>query len=272
MIPREFAYKRPETVADAAGLLRTHGDGARVLAGGHSLLPMMKLRLAAPETLIDIGCISSLRGITDGGSHLEIGALTRHAEVEGSDPVRLACPVLAQAAAGIGDIQVRNRGTIGGSLAQADPHGDLPAVLLALDGEVTAEGPDGTRTIAARDLFVGFLTTSLRPDEILTAVRVPKAPQSAYVKFNRRAQDWAVVGVAAVVDGDSARVALAGVGPAPVRAEAAERAFWGGNAADAAEHAADGLDPPADSAGSADYRRHLARVLTRRALEGATTG
>jgi carbon-monoxide dehydrogenase medium subunit len=272
MIPRAFAYERPGSVADAAGLLRTHGDGARILAGGHSLLPMMKLRLAAPETLIDIGGIGSLRGITDAGSHFEIGALTLHAEVARSENVRMACPVMARAAAGIGDIQVRNRGTIGGSLAQADPHGDLPAVLLALDGEVTAEGPDGTRTIAARDLFRGFLTTSLRPDEILTAVRVPKAPNSAYVKFNRRAQDWALVGVAAVVDGDSARIALAGVGPAPVRAEAAERAFWGGNAAEAAAHAADGLDPPSDSAGSADYRRHLARVLTLRALEEASAG
>jgi aerobic carbon-monoxide dehydrogenase medium subunit len=272
MIPREFAYERPESVADAAGLLRTHGDGARVLAGGHSLLPMMKLRLAAPDTLIDIGGISSLRGIRDAGSHLEIGALTRHADLAGSDLLGLACPVLAHAAAGIGDMQVRNRGTIGGSLAQADSHGDLPAVLLALDGEVTAEGPDGTRTIPARDLFVGFLTTSLRADEILTAVRVPKAPHSAYVKFNRRAQDWAIVGVAAVVEGDSARIALTGVGPAPVRAEAAERAFWGGNAAEAAAQAADGLDPPSDSAGSADYRRHLVRVLTLRALEEASGG
>jgi aerobic carbon-monoxide dehydrogenase medium subunit len=269
VIPRAFAYERPETVADAAGLLRTHGDSARILAGGHSLLPMMKLRLAAPETLIDIGGISSLRGITDAGSHVEIGALTTHAEVASSDLVRSACPILAQAAAGVGDMQVRNRGTIGGSLAQADPHGDLPTVLLALDGEVTAEGPDGTRAIAARDLFLGFLTTSLKPDEILTGVRVPKAANGAYVKFNRRSQDWAVVGVAAVVDGSSARIALTGVGPAPVRAEAAERAFTGGNAAEAAERAADGLEPPADSAGSADYRRHLVRVLTRRALEEA---
>ena len=270
MIPRAFAYERPESVADAVGLLRTHGEGARILAGGHSLLPMMKLRLAAPDTLIDIGGISSLRGVSDAGSHIEIGALTRHVDVARSDLLQLACPVLAQAAAGIGDMQVRNRGTIGGSLAQADPHGDLPAVLVALEGEVTAEGPDGTRTIAARDLFVGFLTTSLRPDEILTSVRVPKAPHSAYVKFNRRSQDWALVGVAAVVEGDSARIALVGVGPAPVRAEAAERAAWGGHAAEAAAQAAEGLDPPSDAAGSADYRRHLARVLTRRALEEAT--
>jgi aerobic carbon-monoxide dehydrogenase medium subunit len=269
MIPRQFAYERPATVADAAGLLRARDD-ARVLAGGHSLLPMMKLRLAAPGTLIDIGAISELRGISDAGSYIEIGALTPHAEVAGSELVRASCPVLAQAAAGIGDMQVRNRGTIGGSLAQADPHGDLPAVLLALDGEVTAEGPDGSRAIAARDLFRGFLTTSLEPDEILTGVRVPKAPNSAYVKFNRRAQDWAVVGVAAVVDGSSARMALTGVSTAPVRAEAAEAAFSGANTAEAAERAGEGLDPPGDSAGSADYRRHLARVLTRRALEEAS--
>jgi carbon-monoxide dehydrogenase medium subunit len=269
MIPRAFEYERPASVADAAGLLAKHGDSARILAGGHSLVPMMKLRLAAPETLIDIGGISSLRGISDDGSHLAIGALTRHAEVAASDLVRSACPILAQTAAGIGDLQVRNRGTIGGSLAQADPHGDLPTVLVALGGEVTAEGPDGTRTIAAGDLFQGFLQTSLRPDEILTGVRVPKAAHGAYVKFTRRAQDWAIVGVAAVIDGGSARIALTGMGPTPVRAEAAERAFTGGNAAEAAEHAADGLTPPGDAAGSSEYRAHLARVLTRRALEEA---
>jgi carbon-monoxide dehydrogenase medium subunit len=269
MIPRAFDYERPASVADATALLRKHGDAARVLAGGHSLVPMMKLRLAAPETLIDIGGISSLRGVSDAGTHLVIGALTRHADVAASDQVRSECPILAQAAAGIGDLQVRNRGTIGGSLAQADPHGDLPTVLLALDGEVSAEGPDGTRTIAARDLFTGFLQTSLAPDEILTGVRVPKTAHGAYVKFTRRAQDWAIVGVAAVIDGESARIAITGVGPTPVRAEAAERAFTGANAAGAAEHAADGLTPPGDAAGSSEYRAHLARVLTRRALEAA---
>ncbi len=269
MIPRAFEYERPGSVADAAGLLRKYGDGARVLAGGHSLVPMMKLRLAAPDALIDIGGISSLRSIADAGTHIVIGALARHADVAASDLVRSACPILAQAAAGVGDMQVRNRGTIGGSLAQADPHGDLPTVLLALDGDVSVEGPDGTRTIAARDLFLGFLTTSLKPDEILTGVRVPKAANGAYVKFSRRAQDWAIVGVAAVVDGAAARIALTGVGPRPVRAEAAERAFTGANAAEAAEHAAEGLTPPADAAGSSDYRRHLVRVLTRRALEEA---
>ena len=269
MIPQAFDYERPETVADAVGLLKTHGEDARVLAGGHSLLPMMKLRFANPGTLIDIGGISGLRGISDTGSHIVIGALTRHADVAASDLIQSACPIVAQAAAGIGDMQVRNRGTIGGSLAQADPHGDLPTVLLALDGEVSAEGPEGTRTIAAADLFVGYLTSSLRPDEILTGVRVPKAAHGAYVKFNRRAQDWAIVAVAAVIDGASARIALTGVGAKPVRAEAAERAFTGSNAAEAAEHAAEGLNPPADTSASSDYRKHLVRVLTRRALEAA---
>jgi carbon-monoxide dehydrogenase medium subunit len=269
MIPQAFDYERPETVADAIGLLTKHGDGARVLAGGHSLLPMMKLRFANPGTLIDIGGISNLRGITDAGTHIVIGALTRHVDVAESDLIRSACPILAEAAGSVGDMQVRNRGTIGGSIAQADPHGDLPTVLLALDGEVAVEGPDGTRTIAADDLFVEYLTTSLHPDEILTAVRVPKAANSAYVKFNRRAQDWAIVAAAAVIDGATARIALTGVGTTPVRAEEAERAFTGSNAAEAAEHAAEGLNPPADTSASSDYRRHLARVLTRRALEAA---
>jgi aerobic carbon-monoxide dehydrogenase medium subunit len=268
VIPSAFEYERPGSVAEAVSLLQRHGEGARVLAGGHSLLPMMKLRLAAPDTLIDIGGISSLRGITDAGSHLEIGALTRHADLAGSDLLGLACPVLAHAAAGIGDMQVRNRGTIGGSLAQADSHGDLPAVLLALDGEVTAEGPDGTRTIPARDLFVGFLTTSLRADEILTAVRVPKAPHSAYVKFNRRAQDWAIVGSVAVRTPGGTRVALVNMGATPLRARGVEAALAGGaSPADAAELAAEDTEASSDPNAGAEYREHLARVLTRRALE-----
>ena len=269
MIPQEFDYEHPSSVADAIAMLGKHGGEARVLAGGHSLVPLMKLRLAAPDALIDIGGIASLRGITDTADSITIGALTTHAQVAGSDVVARGCPILAETAAGIGDSQVRNRGTIGGSLANADPHGDLPAVFLALEGEVTAEGPNGERTIAAADLFVDYLQTSLSADDILTAVRIPKAARSAYVKFNRRAQDWAIVGVAAVVDGAAARIALTGVGPRPVRAEAAERAFTGANAAEAAEHAAEGLTPPADAAGSSDYRKHLVRVLTRRALEEA---
>ena len=269
MIPQEFDYERPTSVADAVALLGQHGGEARVLAGGHSLVPLMKLRLAAPDALIDIGAIASLRGITDTPDSFTIGALTTHAEVAGAQVIASGCPILAETAAGIGDAQVRNRGTIGGSLANADPHGDLPAVFLALDGGVTAEGPNGQRTIAAADLFVDYLQTSLSQDEILTAVRVPKAAKSAYVKFTRRAQDWALVGAAAVVDGASARIALTGVGSKPVRAAAAESAFTGANAQEAAGHAADGLDPPSDTAASGEYRAHLVRVLVRRALEAA---
>ena len=269
MIPHAFDYEQPASVADAIAMLGKHGGEARVLAGGHSLLPLMKLRLAAPDALIDIGRIASLRGITDTPDSITIGALTTHAQVAGSHAIVTGCPILAETAAGIGDTQVRNRGTIGGSLANADPHGDLPAVLLALEGEVSAEGPSGQRTIAAADLFVDYLQTSLSQDEIITAVRVPKAARSAYVKFNRRAQDWAIVGAAAVVDGSSARIALTGVGSKPVRASAAEAAFSGSNAAEAAAHASDGLDPPSDTAASGEYRAHLARVLVRRALEAA---
>ena len=198
--------------------------------------------------------------------------MTRHAEVAGSDVVRAGCRVLAEAAAQIGDMQVRARGTIGGSLAQADPHGDLPAVFLALGGEVAAEGPGGTRTIPADDWFVGFLTTSLASDEILTEVRVPKCSRAAYVKFNRRSQDWALVGVAAAISDGGVRIAITGVGPGPVRATAAERAYAGGDASAAADAAADGLDPPSDTAGSSEYRLHLVRTLTRRALEQAAAG
>jgi len=269
MIPHAFEYERPETVAEAVGLLAGSGDGARVLAGGHSLLPMMKLRLASPGMLVDIGRIPELRGIRETADGIAIGAMTTHAEVAASEIVRRDCPLLAAAAAGIGDMQVRARGTIGGALAQADSHADLPAVLLALDGEVTTEGPSGSRTIAAGDLFVGYLTTSLAPDEILTGVRVRKTAGGAYLKFNRRAQDWAIVGVAAIVDGPGARIGITGAGPKAIRATAAEEAFASGGAEAAAAHAADGLRPVSDTAGSDEYRKHLAGVLTRRALEQA---
>lgn len=272
MIPTAFDYERPESVSDAVALLQKHGDGARVLAGGHSLLPMMKLRLAAPDVLVDIGGISSLRGIRETGGGIAIGALTRHADVAASELIQRGCPILASAAAGIGDRQVRARGTIGGSLANADPHGDLPAVLLALDGEVTAEGPSGQRTIPAGDLFVDYLTSSLSGDEVLTEVRVPAGLRGAYVKFTRRSADWAVVGVAAVLDGSSARIAVTGCGPKAVRATAAEQAYASGGAEAAAAAASQGLSPIADLAGSAEYRLHLASVLTRRALERAAAG
>ena len=269
MITQPFEYERAETVEDAVGALQRHGDGARLLAGGHSLIPMMKLRLAAPEVLVDIGGISRLRGVSETPDGLAIGALTRHDEVAASDIIRRGCPVLAAAAGGIGDRQVRARGTIGGAIAQADPHGDLPAVLLALDGSVEVQGPNGGRTIAAADLFKGFLTTVLALVEILTEVRVPSGTRGAYVKFNRRAQDWAIVGVCAVLDGSSVRIGITGGDLRPVRATAAEQAFTGSNAAEAAELAAEGLNPTSDVAGSAEYRRHLVKVLTKRALEEA---
>jgi carbon-monoxide dehydrogenase medium subunit len=189
--------------------------------------------------------------------------------VAASDIVRRGCPILASAAAGIGDRQVRARGTIGGSIANADPHGDMPAVLLALEGQVIAEGPNGSRTIAASDLFLDYLTCAIAPDEILTEVRVPSGMKGAYVKFNRRAQDWAVVGVAAVLAGSSARIAITGVGTTPVRATAAEQAYASGGARAAAAAAGEGLSPAGDLAGSPEYRLHLVKVLTQRALEQA---
>jgi aerobic carbon-monoxide dehydrogenase medium subunit len=269
VIPMAFDYDRPTSVADAVRLLGTHGGGAKILAGGHSLLPMMKLRLAAPERLIDISRIPGLDGITEDGGQLVVGALTTHRDVASSDVVQRTCPALAETAAGIGDMQVRNRGTIGGSLVHADPHGDLPALLVALGGEVVAEGPNGERVIPADELYVDYLTTSVSPDELVTQVRVPKVRQAAYVKFNRRSQDWAIVGAAVALTGSAARIALTGVGSTPLRANAAEAAWSGSNAQEAAAQAAEGLDPPSDVSASGEYRKHLARVLTRRALETA---
>ncbi|MDX6546542.1 MAG: aerobic carbon-monoxide dehydrogenase medium subunit [Gaiellales bacterium] len=271
MIPAEFEYERPSSIADAVGLLERHGEGAKLLAGGHSLIPLMKLRLAAPETLIDLSGIPDLSGIREDGDVIAIGALTTHRAVAESELLAGECPVLAEAAAGVGDMQVRNRGTIGGSIAHADPHADLPAVLVALGGEVVAEGSGGRRTIAADELFLDYMTTSISADEILTEVRVPKVRQSAYVKFNRRMQDWAVVGVAVAIVGSQARIAITGVASRPVRATAAEQAWDGSNPEQAAKLAGEGLAPASDTAASAEYRVHLATVLTRRALEAAAS-
>jgi aerobic carbon-monoxide dehydrogenase medium subunit len=269
MIPTEFEYERPASVADALGMLTRHGDGARLLAGGHSLIPLMKLRLAAPETLIDLAGIPEMSGIREEGDQIVIGAMTTHRQLADSELAARECPVLAETAAGVGDMQVRNRGTVGGSIAHADPHGDLPAVLVALGGEVIVEGSGGRRTIAAEELFVDYLTTSISDDEILTEVRAPKLRRAAYVKFNRRLQDWAVVGVAAAILGSEARIAISGVGSRPTRATAAEQAWNGSNPVQAALLAGSGLKPPTDTASSAEYRVHLANVLTRRALEAA---
>jgi carbon-monoxide dehydrogenase medium subunit len=269
VIPTEFAYERPATVEEAVELLQRHGDGARPLAGGHSPVPMMKLRLAAPEALIDLSGIPGLAGVRDEGPRITVGAMTRHADVAGDPLIMAECPVVAETAANIGDRQVRSRGTIGGSLAHSDPHADLPAVLLALGGSATAQGPSGRREIAADDLFVDLLTTSLADDEILIAVHLPRNRSAAYEKFANRAQDWAMVGAAAAISGGRARIALTGMASHAVRAVAAEQAFDGSNAAAAAAKAAEGLSPPSDTAASGEFRAHLATVLVERALEAA---
>ena len=275
MIPAAFDYQRPATVADAVAALASAGEDAKVLAGGHSLLPVLRLRLAAPSVLVDLAGVAELRGIREDGDTLVIGAMTTHAELAAESRV----PLLAQAAATIGDRQVRHRGTIGGSLAHADPAGDLPAAVLALDAELVITGPNGTRTVPAREFFVDYFTTTLAPDEVLVEVRVPKLAgwQTTYSKVNRTAQAWATVAVAVAVQRQNgsiagARVALTGMGPTPVRATAVEQALAGAapdRIAEAAALAAEGTSPPSDHTASADYRRHLATVLTRRALQAA---
>jgi len=259
MIPAAFEIERPTSIDEAVRALVAGGDDARPLAGGHSLLPLMRLRLAAPSMLVDLSGIEGLSYIREDGGTIAIGALTRHVDIERSDLLAARCRLLAETAALIGDPQVRNRGTIGGSLAQADPHGDLPATILALGAELVATGPDGTRTIPAGEFFVDYMTTALAHGELLTEIRVAAldGAGSAYEKFTRRAQDWAVVGCAAIVRDGTETVAWTGVGPTPVRAEG----DW--------QAAAGALDPPADLSGSAEYKRHLAKVLAGRALARA---
>ena len=272
MIPAAFDYVRAGSAEEAVALLGEHGDEAKLLAGGHSLLPMMKLRLAVPSVLVDIGRVSDLSYITDGGDHVAVGALTRHRALETSDLLAAECPLLGHVAGEVGDPQVRHRGTIGGSLAHSDPASDLPAAVLALGGTLVAQGPNGSREIAAGDFFTGYFESALADDEMLTEIRVPKAPGAGwnYQKFNRRAQDWAIVGAAAVTVNGGTNVALVNMGSVPLRASAVEAALAGGaSAADAAEQAAEGTDAPTDLNATPDYRNHLARVLTRRALEAA---
>jgi carbon-monoxide dehydrogenase medium subunit len=266
MIPAQFDYVAAESAGHAIELLAEHGDDAKVLAGGHSLLPMMKLRLATPELLIDIEGLEELAGVSLDGAELVVGATTRHADLAASDLARAEAPLLAYAASQVGDPQIRHRGTIGGSLSHADPSADLPMALVALGGSVVLEGPSGIRAVSADDFFQGYFETALAPDELLTAVRVPRRPGMpwGYQKFVRRANDWAIVGVAAI-DG---RIALANMGPRPLRATAAEEAIAAGaSPAQAADLAADGTSPGEDIHADREYRRHLARVLTRRALE-----
>jgi carbon-monoxide dehydrogenase medium subunit len=269
MIPAAFDYQRATSADEAISLLADGGDDAKLLAGGHSLLPLMKLRLASPSLLIDIGRLRDLSYVRDAGDHVAVGALTRHRDLETSDLLRKEVGILAHTAGQVGDPQVRHRGTIGGSVAHGDPASDLPTVILALGGTLVARGPRGERTIAAQDFLRGFLETALAPDELLTEIRVPKLTGGwSYQKFNRRAQDWAIVGVAAARVNGAVSVALTNMSQTPVRASAVEAAVASGaTAAEAAAAAAEGLDPPTDLNATPEYRRHLATVLVRRALE-----
>jgi aerobic carbon-monoxide dehydrogenase medium subunit len=266
MIPAAFAYRRAASVDEAIELL---GDeDAKLLAGGHSLIPAMKLRIARPSVLVDLGRLDDLRYVRDDGDRIAIGALTRHAQLA-SDPVLARdCGVVARTAALVGDPQVRHRGTIGGSVAHADPASDLPTVLLALEADIVARGPGGERTIAASAFFTGPFDTALAPREVLVEIRVPKLERGVYLKHVRRAQDWATVGVAAAVIDGATRVALASMGPTPLRARAVEEAVANGaGPGDASDRVGEGTEPPSDVSGSGEYRAHLARVYVRRALE-----
>jgi carbon-monoxide dehydrogenase medium subunit len=277
VIPAAFDYEVAESVEHALGLLAGDPD-AKVLAGGHSLVPAMKLRIARPSKLVDIGRLSALAPVRDAGTHVAIGALATHAAVHRDPLLQEHCPIVAATAGKIGDPQVRHRGTIGGSLAHGDPASDMPAVMLALGADFVVVGEAGERTVSAADFFTGVFTTAVGQGELLTEIRVPKLGEStgwSYLKYHRRAQDWATVGVAALVHRDNgspvaASVALTNMGGTPLRATAVEGAVAAGaSAADAAAHAADGTDPSSDTAASAEFRMHLARVLTQRALTEA---
>jgi aerobic carbon-monoxide dehydrogenase medium subunit len=283
MIPAKFDYVRPLSVGDAVRALDEGGEDAKVIAGGQSLLPLLRLRLAYPELLVDVGALGGLRGVRDDGDSLLIGALTTHDEVMRDPLIAVHCGLLAEAAGTVADPAVRHRGTLGGSLAHADPAADLPAVVVALDATMIAQGPGGERSIGASEFFDDYLTTALADNEILTGVRVPKLGPDwgyRYEKFHRTAQAWAIVGVAAVARRSNghvaeARIGMANMGPTPVRARAAEAAVAGAEASAgalraAAQRADEGTQPPADLHGAADYRRHLARVLTARALAVAS--
>jgi carbon-monoxide dehydrogenase medium subunit len=283
VIPSAFEYVAAESVDHAVSTLAEHGDDAKVMAGGQSLLPLMRLRLANPEVVVDVGRLADLRGVREDGDALVIGALTTHHEVLHNELVRQHARLLAEVTATVADPAVRHRGTFGGSLAHADAAADLPAAALALGAEMVAQGPNGRRSIPAREFFVDYLETALSPDELLVEVRVPKLGPGwgfRYEKLNRVAQAWAIVGVAAAVRRENgsiaeARIGLTNMGTTPVRAEAVEHALAGMDAsnaaalAEAADRAAEGTSPPSDLSGHADYRQHLARILTRRAVRHA---
>jgi carbon-monoxide dehydrogenase medium subunit len=279
MIPAAFEYHRPKNIAEALKLLKTV-KGARLLAGGHSLLPAMKLRLASPAALIDIGRIKELSGIKSAKDGLQIGAMTTHAAIAASDAVRKICPVLSETAGNIGDMQVRNRGTIGGSIAHADPAADYPTLMLLLGAKFTATGPKGKREISADDFFVDLFTTALKPGEILTSIHVPAESAAVYLKHRHPASSFAVVGVAALISAKNGKcnragIVVGGVTAIPVRAEAAEKALTGqavneSNIERAAAAVAEAIKKPlSDSYASGEFRTHLATVMTRRALTQA---
>jgi carbon-monoxide dehydrogenase medium subunit len=271
MIPAPFEYARAGSVEEAIELLGSSED-AKVLAGGHSLLPLMRVRLARPSLLVDIGRIGDLSYVREDGGDVAIGALTRHQDLADDETVRSLCPILSYTAGLIGDPQVRHMGTIGGSVAHADPASDLPTVLVALGGQMVVRGPGGaSRTVAASDFFKGLLEPDLAPNEVVTEIRAPKVQAGwSYMKFQRRAQDWALVAAAAVRRDGGAGVALTNMGETPIRAAGVEEALsQGADPAAAAERADEGTSPPTDAFGSAEYRRELSKVLVRRALEQA---
>jgi carbon-monoxide dehydrogenase medium subunit len=266
VIPAAFDYARAGSVDEAIELLGR--EDAKVIAGGHSLLPLLKLRFARPSLLVDIGRLDDLRYVREDGDKIAVGALSRHADLALDPVLAQGCGLLARTAGNVGDPQVRHRGTIGGSVAHSDPASDLGTVLLTLDADFVARGPDGERTIAATDFFTGPFESALGTQELLTEIRVPKVEGGRYLKHVRRQQDWATVAVAAVRLNGDVHVGLAAMGPTPLRARAVEQAVAGGaSPADAAAHAAEGTDPPSDVSASSEYRAHLAQVLTRQALE-----
>jgi len=275
MYPAQFEYFRPTTIDEAVKLLAQHGDDAKLLAGGHSLIPAMKLRLAEPKAVVDLGRIANLSYVREVAGRIAIGAMTTHADIQASALLRARCPLLPETASHIGDMQVRNKGTIGGSLAHADPAADWPAAILALDAELDIVGPRGSRTVKATGFFVDLLQTAIGPGEILTEIRVPATPRSvSYVKTEQKASGFALTGVAVVIDGTAVRVAITGVAATAYRAAAVEQALTGApitadRIARAATHAADGVDALRDIHASAEFRAHLAQVNAGRALTRA---
>ena len=281
MIPVEYDYVRPDSIEASVAALSAGGEDAKVMAGGQSLMPVLRLRLGAPSVVVDCSRIDELSAISETADTITIGAGTTHHVVMNDQRIVVAAPLLSMATSTVADPAIRHRGTVGGALAHADPAGDLPAVALALDAQFTIAGPAGRRTVAADDFFVDYFTTSVQPDEVLVSITFPKLGAGwgyHYEKFNRTAQSWAIVGIAAAVKvaGGAiveARVGLTNMGPTPVRATTAERALVGASSIDAiavaAASAADGTSPTSDLHADADYRQHLARVLTRRAVAAA---